>query len=101
MLEVSYPADRFSYLLFQQAANYSAFSYAKFYPDIINASDMDTRDARIHQRWRQDIAQWLPSLSSHPNVGYHVPFWRFLNESHCLTIVDFSGTGSKRLASRH
>ncbi|MCW7540385.1 pectinacetylesterase family protein [Aquabacterium sp. A7-Y] len=92
-LALSYPEDRFSYGLFQKDGVYSAFSYAKFYPDIQNAPDEATRRTLINQRWRQDISQWLPQLDTHANVGYHIPFWRALADAHCLTIVDFSGTG--------
>lgn len=92
-LALSYPEDRFSYVLFQEDGIYSAFSYAKFHPDIIGAPDEPTRRKLINQRWRQDISQWLPVLGQHDNVGWHVPFWRSFNDAHCLTIVDFSGTG--------
>ncbi len=92
-MALSYPQDRFQYALFQTDGIFSAFSYAKFYGDIISAGSDSERKARINQRWRQDIHQWMPVLSRYPNVGYHVPFWRLLNDAHCLTIVDFSGTG--------
>jgi hypothetical protein len=92
-LALQYPQDRFSYALFQTDANFSAFSYAKFHADIIGAPNEATRQTRLNQRWRQDIAQWLPLLNSHANVGYHMPYWRAFNDAHCLTIVEFSGTG--------
>jgi hypothetical protein len=92
-LATRYPQDRFGYMLFQADGNFSAFSYAKFYPEIINAPDDNTRRALINQKWRQDINQWLPTLAASNNVGYWVPFWRLLNDSHCLTVVEWSGTG--------
>jgi hypothetical protein len=92
-LALSYPNDRFTYALFQADGTFSAFSYEKFYPEIAHAPDDGTRKAMTNQRWRYDIGQWLPLLNQHTNIGYHFPFWRFLNDSHCLTIVDFSGTG--------
>jgi hypothetical protein len=84
-LALRYPQDRFSYLLFQQDGNFSAFSYAKFFP---GATKQD-----LNQLWRQDIAAWMPVLASQPNIGYHIAFFRNFNDSHCLTIVDWSGTG--------
>jgi dienelactone hydrolase len=90
---LAYPADRFSYVVFQQDGNFSRFSYEKFYADILNAGSDFERRQLINQRWRQDISQWLPTLNAHANVGYHIPFWRMLNDSHCATIIDFSGTG--------
>jgi hypothetical protein len=92
-LALRYPADRFGYLLFQADDNFSRFSYAKFDPAIINAPNDAARKALVNQRWRQDIGQWLPELARSNNVGYWAPFWRLLNDSHCLTIVEWSGTG--------
>jgi hypothetical protein len=92
-LATRYPQDRFGYMLFQADGIFSAFSYAKFYPEIINAPNEASRDALINQKWRQDIRQWLPTLATNNNVGYWVPFWRPLIDSHCLTVVEWSGTG--------
>jgi hypothetical protein len=35
----------------------------------------------------------VPTLASLNNVSYHVPWFRWFNDSHCLTVIDFSGTG--------
>jgi hypothetical protein len=51
----------------------------------------------LNALWRQDLAAWLPLLQTRSNVSYHVPFFRDFNESHCLTIVDFSGTGIQEM----
>jgi hypothetical protein len=88
-----YPQDRFGYMLFQADGNFSAFSYQKFYPEIANAANDDVRKQLINQKWRQDIGNYLPALANFNNVGYYVPFWRLLNDSHCLTVVEWSGTG--------
>jgi hypothetical protein len=88
-----YPSDRFGFVVFGADYNYSDFSYAKFYPDIANAGSAELRKQRIHQRWHQDISQWLPVLATQPNIAWHVPYYRNFNDSHCLTIIDFSGTG--------
>jgi Pectinacetylesterase len=88
-----YPADRFGYMVFLGDANFSAFSYEKFYPDISGAPDANTRLQRLYARWLPDIGQWATRLATQANVAFHVPFFRNFNESHCLTIVDFSGTG--------
>jgi len=47
----------------------------------------------MHELWMQDIAQPTPMLGSKPNISYWLPWARDFNGSHCLTIVDFSGTG--------
>jgi hypothetical protein len=96
-----YPSDRFGFVLFGADYNYSDFSYAKFYSDIANAGSEDVRKQRILQRWQQDITQWLPVLATQPNIAWHAPYFRNFNDSHCLTIIDFSGTAieEKNVAS--
>jgi hypothetical protein len=92
-LAQKYPADRFGYMLFQADATFSGFSYYDFYPAIKNEPDPKVQQQMMNVLWRQDIAQWLPTLASRPNVAYWIPFYRDFNNSHCLSIVDFSGTG--------
>jgi Pectinacetylesterase len=92
-LALRYPQDRFGYMVFGADGNFSAFSYEKFYPEISGAPDDNTRRALIQQRWDRDIAQWVSGMASFNNVAYHVPWFRPFNDSHCLTIIDFSGTG--------
>ncbi|MEW6705101.1 MAG: pectin acetylesterase-family hydrolase [Pseudomonadota bacterium] len=88
-----YPADRFGYMAFQADGNFSAFSYEKFFPDIAGAPTPEARMAALLARWQPDLARWTARLQQQPNVAFHLPYFRNFNESHCLTIVDFSGTG--------
>ncbi|MED5618283.1 pectin acetylesterase-family hydrolase [Ideonella sp. BN130291] len=88
-----YPQDRFGYMVFQADGNFSAFSYAKFYDDIANAPDARAYRQALYGRWTPDINRWMAELQQYGNVSYHVPFFRNFNQSHCLTIIDFSGTG--------
>ena len=92
-LSLRYPNDRFGYMVFQADGIYSAFNYAPFYADIANAPDEATARALIAARWRTDLGNWTMLLNSLGNVSYHLPFFRDFNESHCLTLIDFSGTG--------
>ena len=92
-LATRYPNDRFGYMVFELDGNFSRFSYEKFYTAISGAPNEDARRAELYGRWFRDISQWLPAINSFANVAYHVPFYRPFNDSHCLTIVDFSGTG--------
>ncbi len=96
-LALRYPADRFTYLAFQADMNFSAFSYAKFYDDIANAPNDLVRRERILARWQPDLAMHAADADGHVNVAYHQAYFRNFNDSHCLTIIDFSGTGIEEL----
>lgn len=88
-----YRNDRFSYMVFQEDGIFAGFSYLDFFPDIAAETDPKRQADLLNEKWRQDIDQWLPTLQSRPNVGYHIPTFRDFNDSHCLTIIDFSVTG--------
>lgn len=87
-----FPNDRIGYANFQEDTNFSAFSYQKFYPEIANAPDDETRLKLLNQKWRQEITPWVAQMETQPNIGYYIPNKRELNGSHCLTIVTFGGT---------
>lgn len=88
-----YPQDRFAYTVFLADGNFSSFSYEKFYPEISGAPSDEARRQQLFARWWPDLGHWLGGLAPQANVAWHVPFFRNFNDSHCLTIVDFSGTG--------
>lgn len=96
-LALRYPADRFTYLAFQADMNFSAFSYAKFYDDIANAPNDLARRERILSRWQPDLGMHAADADAYANVAYHQAYFRNFNDSHCLTIIDFSGTGIEEL----
>ena len=92
-LALTYPADRFGYMVFTRDTNFSAFSYEKFYPDISGAPNPRAYREALFGRWWPDLDRWRADLSAYANVSFHQPYFRNLNDSHCLTIIDFSGTG--------
>jgi dienelactone hydrolase len=92
-LATTYPEDRFGYMAFTRDTNFSAFSYEDFYDDIANAPNPRAYRKALFSRWWPDLDQWSNGLEAHANVSYHRPYFRNFNQSHCLTIVDFSGTG--------
>lgn len=92
-----YPQDRFTFLVFQADMNFSSFSYAKFYDDIANAPNDAVRRRNTLARWQPDLAMHAADLGPYGNVSFHQAFFRNFNESHCLTIVDFSATGIEEL----
>jgi Pectinacetylesterase len=96
-LAQKYPNDRFSFMAFQADTNFSAFSYEKFYSDIPGAPNDFVKRQRLLARWQPDLAAWAADLQLHANAAFHVPFFRNVNSSHCLTIIDFSGTGIEEI----
>ena len=88
-LSSKYANDRLGHTHFWKDLNYSSYSYERFYPDIANAPDQATKEARIHARWDMDTARLRDRLNGLDNVGGYFPQYRALNESHCTTIVDF------------
>ena len=92
-LAMTFPNDRFGYMVFSRDTNFSAFSYEKFYPDLYNAPNPVAYRQALFSRWWPDLARWTADLAQHGNVGFYLPYFRNANDSHCLTIVDFSGTG--------
>jgi len=92
-LASTYPGDRFAYMAFTRDSNFSAFSYEDFYDDIGNAPNPRAYRQALFSRWWPDLAMWSAGLDAYANVSYHRPYFRNFNDSHCLTIIDFSGTG--------
>ena len=92
-----YPQDRFTFLVFQADMNFSSFSYAKFYDDSANAPNEVVRRQNTLARWQPDLAMHAADLGPYQNVSFHQAFFRNFNQSHCLTIVDFSATGIEEL----
>lgn len=75
---------------FWQDLNYSAYSYERFYPEIVNAPDQATKEALIKQRWATDTSRLRSQLASLGNVGGYFPQFRDVNESHCTSIIEFA-----------
>jgi hypothetical protein len=90
-----FPQDRIGYAMFQEDADYSAFSYEKFYDDISHAATPEERLANLNKRWRLDINNMIAHMPAAANLGYFIPNYREINLSHCLTIVTFGDTGIK------
>jgi hypothetical protein len=96
-LALRYPQDRFGYMAFQADQVFSAFSYTDFWPDVQNAPDDRARRQALLGHWAPDLQHWTAALDSFSNVSYMLPYERNFDGSHCLTIVDFSGTGIQEL----
>ena len=84
-----YPNDRLGHTHFWQDLNYSSYSYERFFSEILNAPDLATKEALIHQKWAVDTERLRTALDGLANFGGYFPQFRALNESHCTTVLDF------------
>lgn len=85
----AYPGDRKGHTHFLADQNYSSYSYERFYPEIENAPDQETKEALLTERWLVDTGKLEDQLAGYPNYGTYFPFFRDVNESHCTTVIDF------------
>ena len=89
-LAQQYPGDRMGHTHFWQDLNYSSYSYERFYDDINNDPDADSREQKIHAKWHLDTNNLKTELEGYDNFGYYFPHFRDVNESHCTTIIEFA-----------
>ncbi|PJZ69163.1 pectin acetylesterase [Leptospira perolatii] len=89
-LASKYPNDKLAITLFRRDANYSIYSYARFFGlDENNPAD---KEYIISTLWAQDIEKLKAQYDKYPNLQYFIPYYRSINESHCTSIVEFTGT---------
>lgn len=79
-----YPDDRLSTVFFQRDFNYSRYSYERFYPDM-------TKD-KILAFWAEDTDDMATQYDGFGNMAYYLPYWRGLNDSHCVSIISYLDT---------
>lgn len=79
-----YPDDRLSTVFFQRDYNYSRYSYERFYP---NPSKEQTLAF-----WAEDTELLVDLYAGHDNLAYYLPYWRALNDSHCVSIIAYEDT---------
>lgn len=84
-----FPEDRLSTIFFQRDYNYSRYSYENFYP--MNAKE------DIMSYWKADTDLLTEVYDKHDNLGYYLPYWRALNDSHCVSIVAYLDTEIEEL----
>ncbi|PJZ25774.1 pectin acetylesterase [Leptospira hartskeerlii] len=89
-LAQKYPNDKLAITLFRRDANYSMYSYARFYGlDENNPAD---KEYIIGTLWAQDIENLKAQYDRYSNLEYFIPYYRSINDSHCTSIVEFTGT---------
>jgi hypothetical protein len=84
MLAGEFPSDHLAYTGYSSDYNYSRFSYERFYPGIDQATTL--------AYWREDQANLVSEMQSHPQYSYHIPWHRPINASHCSAIITFIGS---------
>ena len=85
-----FPSDRLGMTHFLDDANYSSYSYERFYENIYNDPDAASRLEKIKTLWQQDtFDNLIPLLDQTHNWGYYFPRYRNVNESHCTSIIEF------------
>lgn len=88
-LSAKYPDDRLGITHFLADGNFSSYSYERFYPEIGNDPDPESKLDRLRERWQQDTNDNLiPLLDATGNWSYYFPLFRNFNESHCTTVLD-------------
>ncbi|EPG66423.1 pectin acetylesterase-family hydrolase [Leptospira wolffii] len=89
-LAQKYPNDKLAITLFRRDANYSMYSYARFYG--LDENIPADKEYIISTLWAQDIENLKAQYDRYPNLEYFIPYYRSINESHCTSIVEFTGT---------
>ena len=89
-LAQQYPDDRLAITLFRRDANYSMYSYARFYD--LDENDPADFEHIIGTLWAEDIENMKAQYDRYPNLYYFIPYMRSINESHCTGIIQFNGT---------
>lgn len=79
-----YPKDRFAVAVFQRDYNVSRFIIEPYVED-----DSKENILAIFNNGLQGIRQ---ILDAKPNMHYYMPYFRAVNDSHCLTIFGEDGT---------
>jgi hypothetical protein len=79
-----FPEDRLAITYFIRDYNYSRYSYERFFPGI--------DEEGVHQKFYEDTLLLMDQYDAHENLGYYLPYFRALNDSHCASIVSFNQT---------
>lgn len=96
-LSAALPGDRMGHTHFWDDLNYSSYSYERFYEEIENEPDQAQREAMIRARWYTDTERLKSELANLDNVGYYLPRYRAVNESHCTSIIEFANSDIQEL----
>ncbi len=79
-----FPDDRLATTFFRRDMNFSLYSYERFY-------NFPAKE-EIMRMWEADTQLLVSQYDSRDNLGYYIPYWRKLNDSHCTTVINFVGS---------
>jgi len=77
-----FPDDRLATTFFRRDYNFSLYSYERFYTPTPDKPE-------IMRMWEADTQLLVQLYGSRQNLGYYIPYWRDLNDSHCTTVINF------------
>lgn len=80
-----FPDDRLASTFFRRDMNFSLYSYERFYEPTPDKTE-------ILRMWEADTQLLVGQYETRENLGYYIPYWRNLNDSHCTTVVNFVGS---------
>ena len=79
-----FPDDRLATTFFRRDYNFSLYSYERFY-------NFPPKE-EIMEMWEADTQLLVAQYDTRDNLGYYIPYWRDLNDSHCTTVINFVGS---------
>jgi hypothetical protein len=79
-----FPHDRIATTFFERDNDFSQYSYERFY----NEPPKD----QVMAMWAADTQLLVNEYATRPNLYYYLPYWRDLNDSHCTTVITFTGS---------
>jgi hypothetical protein len=79
-----FPNDRLATTYFQRDMNFSLYSYERFY-------NFPPKE-EILRMWAADTQLLTDTYATRDNLFYFLPYYRNINESHCTTLFDFTGS---------
>ena len=85
----TYPGDNFGVTMFKRDSNYSIYSYSEFFDLDENIPE---EKEQILTLWAEDIDRLTAQYDRYDNLSYFIPYMRSINESHCTSIVEWTGT---------
>lgn len=78
------PDDRLGVTYFLRDHTFSAYSYARFFPELSDEQRLDY--------WKDDTDLLVAAFETRKNLAYYLPYWRARADSHCTSILDYNGT---------